>query len=224
MTRGEMDYTQRVLATIRPSGIVGGRLLYEENFEDFIVHGYISDSGFSLTRTQGEVWRGAQSGKLTSTDAHLAELMVSYIVPTPRFISTEIIFRPLDGNLRDFGLTYVIRDPTTQHLPLIWVRWDGSHLKLEATDSTYTDQVMATVGTLTFAQYWHILYCRLDLAAKKYTKVQFDNTVVTKGLPTYPTTTLASSPAGYVDIETFSMPSTTNNTAIDDLYITYEEP
>lgn len=223
MVRGERDYTQRVLATIRPMGVVGGGILRFEDFEQLVPKDPSPGSTFSITTTQGEVWDGDGAGKYTLTPGILGYYTLSFPQPTPTIVAGEVIFRRISGRMNYVNIRLDSIFGGVQYIPVVQVYDDGSNLQFQYSDDTATMATAKTLGASPIDTNWHLLYFRVNMELGTYEFIQYDaERIVLTGKMF---TTGSSTAQPYSTLTLYCYPKTTNSLvlAFDNLILAYED-
>jgi hypothetical protein len=172
---GEPDYTQRVLATIRPSGLVGGRLLFIEDFESLVLHSAAGAGTSGQTTNPGEVYAGDRSGYLVAAISNTAVQVFPFAIPVLGKLAAEVICRPRDDNTQIISLYLPIIAKGRYYYPTVRVYYDGTNVLLQVYTDALTWETIETIGKGPISTGWHVLYMSFDLSTAKYQLVQFDS-------------------------------------------------
>jgi hypothetical protein len=175
MTRGEPDYTQRVLATIRPSGLVGGRLLFIEDFESLVLHSAAGAGTSGETTNPGEVYAGDRSGYLVAAVSNTAVQVFTFPLPILGKLGVEVVCRPRDNNTAIISLYLVIIIQGRIYYPTMRIYYDGTSVLLQVYTDALTWETIDTLGVGPISTGWHVLYLSFDLSTAKYKIVQCDS-------------------------------------------------
>jgi len=223
MVKGERDYSQRVIATMRPSGIIGGREIFFEDFESLPEHYTHTPLLFSVTTTDKEVFTGDGAGKFTLAAGQDAYLQVNLPPATPDVYGIEVLFRPLDYNLQYFAVASTVYTGTKRYRPGVQALYDGTNSLLQIVDSAYTAKTIATLGTGALEQGWHILYMRFNMGTGFYEMAQCDSTRLNIATEPLESTDYLSSP--YLNFQLFgkALSSGASSVSFDNLYLLFEE-
>jgi len=223
MTRGERDYTQRVLATIRPGGMIGGRLIFLEDFENLIsIKG--DTSGGTLTSTLGEVWDGDYALKLSSTYATGPRAFTAYFPnPSSGILSAEILFKALDTHMGYMSVGFSIYDGTYYYGADVYIDDNESVLRMRIRDSTNTIKTVRTFKGTGCDARWHILHISINLPKLRYEVVQYDgNRINLQTEPVY-SQTVTDTPQANAHAYILAKSGTTCDVSIDNFLVTYED-
>jgi len=223
LVRGERDYTQRVLATVRPMGLLGGRLILLEDFESLKDRSSLSTANFSITTSAGDIWDGDAAGMFTMGIDEPATWYKCIPSPTSDIIGAEVIFRPSGVQL---GYAYLQLDVYTDAARITFrgqlIVEDGAvKLQVWTTGGVWT--TVKTFNASEIPQHWHFLYIRCNIATQKYELVQLNSTRVALADQTPVVVTGEQMP--YVEVTFTTLPLTGDAETVywDDLAVTYEE-
>lgn len=221
--RGERDYTQRVLATIRPMGVVGGNVLCLEDFEQLVPKAASPGATFAITTTQGEVWDGDGSGKYTLPINTGAVYDLIFPQPTPSVISAEVVFRRLSGTMRFTSLIFATVYGGYQHAPSVDIFDDGAELTLRYNDATGNLVPLKTISASPIDTNWHLLYLRFNMAMATYECIQFDTDRISLADVPYYRSIWTASPYGTLRLWSFPTPGNALTLLFDNMIIAYED-
>lgn len=155
-------------------GIIGGRVIFMEDFESLITHYDITSPAFSITTTPGTVWDGDAAGQLTLPTGAGASYFAEAVQPTPDILSVEVMFKPGDAFLANTSLQYYIYDGKYQSIPTVEITTSAGGLLLRIRDATGALKTVASFTDTTIAQRYHLLYMRFNLGTYLYELAQFD--------------------------------------------------
>ena len=223
MVRGERDYTQRVLATIRPMGILGGRMIFMEDFESLTAH-YREGNHFSITHEDHEVFEGDAAGKLTLTAGDNDYVEFDYPTPTADIIATEIVFRPSTSYLSTVGLSHTLWDGEHEHVADVsFTRNLAGTFDLTVYDENTDDKVVKTTSIDLIYNNWHVLYVRFNLTSGKYEFARYDTIGVSIPKQQYYKRDVNYSPSAFVRFTATALATGAVNVFMDNLIVSYEE-
>ena len=223
MVRGERDYTQRVLARIRPMGIGGGGILRLEDFETLLPKDPNPGTYFSLTNTQGEVWEGDRSGKYSLPQGYIGIYTLDFPQPIPTIISAEVVFRRISGDLSYMNLRFEAVYEGIKHFPAIQVYDNGTNLVLQYADSSSAYVTALTLGASPIDTKWHMLYFRVNIETKKYELIQYDAARKTLPEAIYTTGATGQQPYGSLAVYCKGKPTSSLALSFDNLIVAYED-
>ena len=224
MVKGERDYTQRVLATVSPSALVGGRVIYFEDFESQVMHTISTTGSPTITTTQDQVYDGSGSGKFSLGLGANGTFNGPFILPALGHVAGEFIFMPGGSDLELARINVDVHDGEHQYLAGVRIYDDGSNLNLQYLDSTSTWTTHTILSAAPISQLWHLLRFSADLVTGNYISLQFDaRKIIPSNLP-YATLTAALSPGNFFGIEFKARAGAIQTVYFDDIAISYEEP
>jgi hypothetical protein len=223
MTRGEHDYVQRVLATIRPASIIGGNLIFLEDFESLIEHAAYASSGFSRTSTASTVYAGNSAGKLTTSTLPGASYRVAIPIAGKEIIAAEVLFHPEDIYLQDVRVEIDVKDGAFGHRAGVKLQSYTTYAAIEVINSAGTYEEVSRFAGGTFQVGWSILYLKFNLATDKYVLVQWDSNHIplnTNDINLQASTIL---PLSLLTFEITRKGADNTSVDFDNLILTYEE-
>ena len=223
MPKGERDYTSRSVATIAASGILGGRIIFREDFESLPIRSTVPGDTFAIETGTGTVWEGDASGSHILTNGVLDIYELHFPAPTPDIISAEVIFRPSNYNLEDTYFRFYINDGSTYHYTGFRVRYTGTSTVLEILNEAAAWEIVKTIVDNVIQNKWHILYFRVDLGSEKYEFGQFDTTRVPLTSYQYPRETGTYPPLGTAELGNKALAGLDTTVYFDNLTLAYEE-
>jgi len=223
MVRGERDYTQRVLASVRPMGIWGGRTLFVENFESLVTHVDTVSAQFTKTVTQGQVWQGDASGKMPILADQSAGYYVSFPIVVEGIHAAEFFFKPSGENLQEIDLNFSIYSGIGRIRPEAHLDTSSGVLELQIRDSEGQDKVVHTFKGSIIRNLWHYLLLKFNLATGNYVAVQYDQ--VREAITTESMQAIAdeTTPGSQFSLIFTGKPGETETVYFDDISVTYEE-
>jgi len=224
MTRGEHDYTQRVLATIRPSGIVGGRLLFEEDFEYLTLHDVADTTTHpTITSTAGEVYAGHSAGKYTTDAGDSKSAEYRYPTPLRGFIGGEFVFRALDENILSTTMRMHFMYDEILHLSGARVTYTGGKLTLQIYDSTGAWKTLKEISVYAISPFWHVLHLKVNLATGYYVGMQYDSHYMSVTTERMPIASATSSDEANLWLDFQAKTGLATTVVFDNVIITFEE-
>lgn len=225
MSVGETDYTQRVIAIIRPSSMLGGRLIYQENFETIVLHTFTADAAISTTATRGTVWQGERSGLMTMGVNAEKEYEIRFPLPMLGFLSMEVIFQPTVATepVQYVAFECEITDGEYLTTPKVRLRDTGSSLIMEVYTSADAYETVATIGNTGFPAAWHLFQITLNTLTRTYVKAQFDNRSVSLSRIAYYEEPSSSPPSALTKLKAKPKTGYSAKLYFDDILISYEE-
>ena len=224
MVKGEQDYTQRVLATIRPTGIAGGHLLFHEDFESYGTHYPAAAGTFGITSTPGEVFEGVGSGKFILAAGGYASTQFTFPMSEAAIVAVELLFKPEYANLQTLLLALDIVDGTYRHRPQARIYTDQSKVYLQVADDTPAYVTAKSFSSVSIPALWNMFRFEVDLAAGVYRAIQLSMYRTALQTQAYQRTSSLAFPYGLLTLAATNGSWTGGNVFIDDIYVTYEEP
>ena len=223
MVRGERDYTQRVLAQIRPTGILGGRLVMFEDFESINNKGSPFDVQLVHTSDAQEVYDGDGACEMKLTTIQPYSWALSFPCPTEDEIGIEFAFKPSDLTLTRIEATVAVYTGTTLHAPSLRLDASGALLTMEIINSDFEQEVVHTFTSKEIISSWHVLYMGFNLTERKYRMLQFDNYRYPPSDKAYPTSAATMTPWANLSINGRALSATYMSMFFDNVIIVYEE-
>jgi len=223
MTRGERDYTQRVLATVRPMGIIGGRMIRIVDFENLrdSVDDYNADTG--IVTDGDKVFEGDAAGSVTMVAAATEELDWSFPTSTSDIICFEMLYRPAADYPEDVELRGSIYNGTIYHYPRVRVHYDGANLLLQIWDNTEAWKTIETVGIGAFTAHWHLLYMKFNMGTGHYEIIQADAIRRNVTDEAYESSSSTGPPYAELSIRFHALDSSPATVYFDNIIMSYEE-
>jgi len=222
MVRGERDYTQRSIATMKIGSIIGSNIIFIEDFESKVQH-ILPSMAFSVSTADGYVWRGEASGKLTSVNGASRYVAIGLPLITFGRLEYECIIR-LDGtDIQSAHIYFFLYHGGAVDTALLRVYRVGSTYYLQVMDEDGNYVSLQDIGAVGNDSSWHLLYMRINATTREYENLRFDHYSIPGGGRKYRTQAgvLACRLEAYVGAQ--STATTTAYLYFDDLLISWSD-